>query len=131
MTYAGLLTRLVRRTGVAAALAALVLASCATTSPVPVEQFAVAKAAIADAVSAGAPEFAPGPLRSAQDDLDRANAAMNNRAYADARRFAEAAEVDARLAASTARSRKAQRAVAEVESGIRALREEVARTGVR
>ena len=43
----------------------------------------------------------------------------------------EAAEADAKLAAATARSAKAQRALTEVESGIRALREEIARNGVR
>jgi hypothetical protein len=115
----------------AAALAAVLLAGCATTSPPPTEQFAVARAAVSDAVGAGAAEYAPGTLLSAQDKLDKATRAMNDRAYGDARRYAEAAEVDARLAASTARSRKAQRAVAEVESGIRALREEIARSGVR
>jgi hypothetical protein len=84
-----------------------------------------------EAVSAGGAELAPVELRGAQDKLDRANAAMNNKDYDDARRYAEAAEADARLAAVTARSVKAQRAVAEVESGIRALREEIARNGVR
>ena len=115
----------------AVALAALVSAGCATTPPAPTEQFALAKAAITDAVSAGAPEYAAGTLRGAQDKLDLANASMASRNYDDARRYAEDAEVDARLAAATARSQKAQRAVAEVESGIRALREEIARTSAR
>ncbi len=50
-----------------------------------------------------------------------------DRRYDDARRLAEESEVDARLAATTARSRKAQDAVAEVESGIQALKDEIAR----
>jgi hypothetical protein len=108
------------------AVAALALAGCATT-PAPTEQMAVAKAAVADAVSAGGPEYAPGVFRSAQDKLDRGNAAMAAREYNDARRYAEEAEVDAKLAAVTARSGKAQRAVSELELGIRALKEEIAR----
>ena len=108
------------------ALAAMALAGCATT-PAPTEQMAVARAAVADAVSAGGPEYAPGVMRNAQDKLDRGNAAMAAHEYNTARRYAEEAEVDAKLAAVTARSSKAQRAVAELELGIRALKEEVAR----
>ena len=52
---------------------------------------------------------------------------MAARQYDDARRLAEEAEVDARLAATIARSAKTQRAVAEVESGIQALKDEIAR----
>jgi hypothetical protein len=70
-------------------------------------------------------------LRNAQDKLDRANAAMAAHDYLGARYYAEAAESDARLAATTARSRKAQLAVGEVEAGIQALREEAARAGAR
>lgn len=114
-----------------AALALLALGGCATTSNAPVEQLAVARSAVNDAASAGSAEYAPVDLRSAQEKLDRANAAMADKRYDDARRYAESAEADAKLAAVTARSAKAQRAVNEVESGIRALREEIARNGVR
>lgn len=117
--------------GGAIAVALAMLAACATAPPAPTEQFAVSRAAVADAVSAGGAEFAPVALRSAQDKLDRANAAMAAGDYRDARRYAEDAEVDAKLAAATARSRKAERALAEVEAGIRTLREELARTSVR
>ncbi len=119
------------RTSIAAvaALMAFTMAGCASTPPAPTEQFALGRAAVADAVSAGAPELAPSALRSAQDNLDRANAALTAGKTVDARRFAEDAEADAKLAAATARSRKAERALAEVESGIRALREELVRKG--
>ncbi|HTR59091.1 MAG TPA: DUF4398 domain-containing protein [Casimicrobiaceae bacterium] len=121
-----------RRLGRAATAVALaMLAGCATAPPAPTEQFAVGRAAVADAVSAGGAEFAPVALQSAQDKLDRANAAMAAGNYRDARRYAEDAEVDAKLAAATARSRKAERALAEVEAGIRTLREELARVSLR
>ena len=114
-----------------AAIAAIVFAGCASSPPAPTEQIAVSRSALADAVSAGGGELAPVALRSAEDKLDLANAAIAAREYRDARRYAEDAEADARLAATTARSRKAQRAVIEVESGIQALRDEIARTGAR
>lgn len=116
------------RGALVASVALLALSGCATTSNAPVEQLAVARSAVNDAASAGSAELAPLELRSAQEKLDRANTAMADKAYDDARRYAEAAEADAKLAAVTARSAKAQRAVTEVESGIRALREEIARS---
>jgi len=88
---------------------------------------AVARTAVADAVSAGAADYASVDLRSAQDELDRANTAMGARDYDRAQRLAESAEADANLAATRARSAKAQRAVAEVKESIRVLREELAR----
>jgi len=112
-------------------LGVLVLAALASSSAMaaraPTEQMAVASAAVADAVSAGGAEYAPGALVVAQNKLERGNAAIAAREYDDARRLAEEAEVDARLAAVIARSKKAQRAVAEVELGIQALRDEIAR----
>jgi Domain of unknown function (DUF4398) len=114
-----------------AMLAMLAVAALMSTSAngarAPTEQMAVARAAVADAVSAGGAEFAPGALIVAQEKLDRGAAAMTARQYDDARRLAEEAEVDARLAAVIARSAKTQRAVAEVESGIQALKDEIAR----
>ena len=116
---------------VAASIALAALAGCATTANAPVEQVAVARSAVNDAAAADSAQYAPVELRSAQEKLDKANVAMADRAYDEARRYAEAAEADAKLAAATARSAKAQRALTEVESGIRALREEIARNGVR
>ena len=112
-------------------LGVLVFATLASSSAMaaraPTEQMAVASAAVADAVSAGGAEYAPGALVVAQNKLERGNAAIAAREYDDARRLAEEAEVDARLSAVIARSKKAQRAVAEVELGIQALKDEIAR----
>jgi hypothetical protein len=52
---------------------------------------------------------------------------MGAQDYTLARSLAEEAEVDARLAATTARSVKAQRAVDEVYASIRALQDELSR----
>jgi fructose-specific component phosphotransferase system IIB-like protein len=118
-----------RRAFPAVAMSALfvaMVAGCATV-PAPTEQVAVSKAAIADAVSAGGGEYAPSDLRNAQVKIERAERAMGAQDYTLARSLAEEAEVDARLAATTARSVKAQRAVDEVYASIRALQDELSR----
>ena len=105
----------------------LALAGCATTIPAPTEQMAVSRAAVNDAVSAGGAEYAPTALGAAQDKLARASAAMEAADYPSAQLWAEEAEVDARVAATMARSAKAQRAVAEVRESIRILQDELNR----
>ena len=103
-----------------------VLTACASVPP-PTEQMAVSRAAVTDAQGAGAYDFAPVEMRTANEKLTRATAAMNQKDYVTARRLAEQAEVDARLAAATANSAKAQRALDEVQASIRTLQNEISR----
>ena len=104
----------------------LLVAGCATVPP-PNEQVAVAKAAIANAVSAGATATAPAELQAAREKLDQANQAMTAKDYAHARVLAEQAEVDAQLAAAKARAVKAEQAAATTEEQNRVLKEEMMR----
>jgi predicted transcriptional regulator len=108
---------------------ALSLASCASKPPVPSEQLAVSKAAIEQAQQAQANNYAPVELRQAQDKLSQAQAAVQQENYEAAKRLAEQAEVDARLAETKAHSTRAQNAVAEINESIRALRLELERKG--
>jgi hypothetical protein len=110
----------------AAAAVSCWVAGCATTPP-PTEDLALGRAAISEAVLAGAPQYAPADLRRAEDALDRAHEALARGYYHDARRLAQDAEADAKLAAAAARSRKAERALDEVETSVEALREEAQR----
>jgi hypothetical protein len=103
-----------------------VMAGCASV-PVPTEQIAVSKSAIANAVSAGGAEYAPVELKTAQDKMDRANAAMNKEDYEKARWLAEEAQADARLAEKMAHSATAQKAASVMGEDIRVLREEINR----
>ena len=105
----------------------LALASGCASTPAPTEQMAVSKAAIANAVSAGGPEYAAVEMKSAQDKLDRANRAMSKEDYDVARSLAEEAQADARLAEKMAQSGKAQKAAAVMQDDARALREELNR----
>lgn len=100
----------------------LVLAGCAGNPPS--EQYAVTQSAVNSAVSAGGTEFAAVEMKSAQDKLRQADLAMQDKKYEEARRLAEQAEWDARVAERKAQAAKAQRAVQDARQGVNELREE-------
>src|SRR5437763_1107145 len=99
------------RAGCAAALGTSVLAACATTSP-PTERIALARAMLTQAQPVAARD-APLELHTAEAKLARAEDAMQRGDHEIARRLAEQAEVDARLAWTSGENAKAQRAAAE------------------
>ncbi len=107
-------------------LAVAALAACATVPP-PTAEMAVAEAAVVNANQAGAVQWAPAELRSAQDKLVRARAAMAGKEHAQALMLAHEVNADAQVAAVAARAAKAQRAADEVQEANRVLREELAR----
>lgn len=109
------------------AMTALAFAAGCASVPAPTDQMALSRAAVSEAQSAGAPEIAPVEFRSAQAQLEEARTAFQRENYVVARRLAERAEVDAKLAETKARSAKANRAVAELRQGIEVLREEIER----
>lgn len=114
-------------TGPTLSLAVILLfAGCASLPP-PTEQMAVSRAAISNALSAGGNQYAPVVYKSAVDKMQAAEAAMPNEDYVLALRLAQEAEVDARLAAETARAAKAQKAADAVQDGMRVLRKEMNR----
>jgi predicted outer membrane protein len=112
------------RLAVAAALAAA-LGACASTPP-PTEQVAAARAMVSQAQPVASRDGAL-ELHTAQTKLARAEQAMERGDHREARIFAEQAEVDAKYAWTVAENARAQRAAAEVDRGIRALREELER----
>ncbi|OHX36597.1 hypothetical protein BJL95_09445 [Methylomonas sp. LWB] len=122
----------IKNPGTAVALASLamamatLIAGCASVPP-PTEQLAVSKAALNSATSAGGNEYAPIALRSAVLKMDAAERAMTQQEYLQARQLAEQAQVDAQLAAATARAAKAQKAASELGESNRVLREEIDR----
>jgi len=105
--------------------ALLALGGCANTPP-PTEQLGAARAMVTQAQPVAVND-APAELQSAQAKLASAEAAVQRGEYAAARRLAEEAEVDAKLAWTTAENARAQRAAAEVDQGVKALRDEVQR----
>ncbi|MBV4492641.1 DUF4398 domain-containing protein [Pseudomonas oryzicola] len=100
----------------------LVLAGCAGNPPT--EQYAVTQSAVNSAVSAGGTEFAAVEMKAAQDKFKQAEIAMHDKKYDEARRLAEQAEWDARLAERKAQAAKAQKAVQDARQGVQDVREE-------
>lgn len=106
-------------------LASLALCACASMPP-PTEQVAAARAMVSQAQPVAAKD-APRELAGAEEKLRRAEEAMQRGDYVRARILAEQAEVDAKHAWTVAENVKAQRAAAEVDKGIEALKSELER----
>lgn len=115
--------RVACRLAVAASVAAL--AACASTPP-PTDKIASARTMVTQAQSAASKD-APLEVHEAQMKLARAEDAMQRGDNEIARRLAEQAEVDAKLAWTSAENARVQRAAAEVDRGIQTLREELER----
>ena len=98
-----------------------------SSPPPPNEQLAQAEQAVALAAQSNATEFAALELRTAQDKLEQAKQAMQEEDYLKARRLAEAAQVDARLAESKAQSQSTVHAARELNESIETLRRETER----
>jgi membrane-associated HD superfamily phosphohydrolase len=109
-------------------LAAVFTAGCATTEKRDMAaQLAVAKTAVADAVSAGAPEFAPVELKTAQDNLEDAEKAAMDNDYKRARKLGENAQTNAQLASAKARAAKAKQAADALKESDQTLQNEMNR----
>ncbi|SCX52293.1 DUF4398 domain-containing protein [Nitrosospira sp. Nsp1] len=109
-------------------LAAVFAAGCATTEKKDMAaQLAVAKTAVADAVSAGAPEFAPVELKTAQENLEDAEKAAMDDDYKRAIKLGENAQTNAQLASAKARAAKAQQASDALKESDQTLQNEMNR----
>lgn len=116
------------RSAVAAFSAALLLGACATTlNTPPVAEMTTARAAITQAEAAGAGQLAPVELLAARGKLVKADVAVRDEQYDQARRLAEQAAADAQLAERKARADRARMAAAELERSNAALQREIDR----
>jgi len=112
------------------AFAALAMLSACASTPPPKAELAVAEASVVNASNAGALQWAPAEMRTAQDKLVRAQSAMAAKEHSQALTLAHEADADAQLAAATARAAKSKRAADEVQEANRVLREELSRKPV-
>jgi len=117
--------QLIRRIGVSL-VAAILMAGCAST-PAPVEQMAISRAALSNANNTENNELAPLQLKSAKEKMEAAERAMVAKDYVLARQLAEEAQVDAQLAAAMARSAKAKKAADALQEDSSVLRQEIDR----
>lgn len=107
-------------------VAAILMAGCAST-PAPVEQMAISRAAVSNANNTENNELAPLQLKSAKEKMEAAERAMVAKDYVHARQLAEEAQVDAQLAAAMARSAKAKKAADALQEDSSVLRQEIDR----
>jgi hypothetical protein len=112
-------------------LAAMLLGACATVDTLPAAEIAAAQAAISQAENVGAKNAAPVELLAAREKLEKADAAVREERFGDARRLAEAAEADAMLADRKSRAAKAQSAAQELVRSNELLRIEAGRNAPR
>ncbi|MGZ3236767.1 MAG: DUF4398 domain-containing protein [Burkholderiaceae bacterium] len=106
---------------------AMLLAGCSSMKTPATADVAVTKAAVDNASTAGATEYAPAEMQSAREKLALANQAMTAKHYKEAGEWATQAQADAKLAQSKANSAKAQQNADALQSDIRAMREELDR----
>jgi hypothetical protein len=97
------------------------IVACAST-PVPIENLAIARSSIERAEQAQAAQFAQIELNSARNKFAAAQAAADKRDALVAARLADQADVDAQLAESTARARQQEQLVTELDASLRDLR---------
>jgi predicted lipid-binding transport protein (Tim44 family) len=93
------------------------LAACSGV-PAPVGEMSAAQTAVTAAEEADAVQYAPSDLDRARDKLIRAQAAMQEEDNQEARRLAEQALVDARLAEAKARAEAAQQLHSEASGNV-------------
>lgn len=97
-------------------------AGCAGGTP-PETELALARSAMDEATRDGAPERAPQQFILAREKLAHAEAANRDEQYTEARRLAEQAEVDARLASAMSRTAAAETVLTLVQEGDTTLEE--------
>jgi len=105
---------------------ALGVTGCSAARP-PEAAVAQAELAVRQAAESKAPVYAPSELRAAQEKAMGAQRAMSAEEYDEARRLAEQAVIDARLAQARANAADAQKNAQEVRSTISALQSEANR----
>lgn len=105
--------------------AALLFVGCAVNEPMPVKSLSDAEAAIGAAKDSDAAMIAPLDIRIAEEKLQKANAAVAKKDYPAARRLADEAAVDAKIADAKSGARKLKSTEKELNQSIEALQKEL------
>lgn len=101
------------------------LIGCAGPGPRPDSQLQWAETSIQQAEATDARRFEPVLLNQAQNKLADARKLIDREEYRQAERLLEQAAVDAQLAGARAETEKARQAVAEINSSIENLRNQM------
>ncbi len=109
-------------------VATLALGACASQGKPPVADLAVARTSLGQAEAAGAAQLAPVEFLNARNKLARAEAAMRDERYNDARALTAEAAADADVAERKARAMKATNAALDAQRSNAVLGSELGRT---
>jgi hypothetical protein len=112
------------------ATCAIAVTGCGST-PSAAPSIASGAASVEAARSAGAPELDAVDLNEARNKLEKARALATAGDDRGAMRMAEQADVDAQLARAKAGSERSRLAVAELETGLQTLRDELNRAAAK
>lgn len=102
------------------------ICGCASTPP-PVQQISAAEQSLSDAEQARVAEHSLPELQEARTKLSAARAAVQNEEMLLAKRLAEQASIDIKLASAKAGLAKAEAVNADMEKNIDALKQEMQR----
>ncbi|WP_084638841.1 DUF4398 domain-containing protein [Haliea salexigens] len=105
----------------------MMVQGCSST-PRPEGELASARTAVVSAENNEAAAHAPVPMDRAKEKLRRAQLAMQQKDYAEAKRLSDEAAADAEYAQAFASKTRAETALSELESSIEALRSEIERS---
>ncbi|WMI98137.1 DUF4398 domain-containing protein [Pseudomonas chlororaphis subsp. aurantiaca] len=109
----------------ASLLSGTVLISACASAPAPDEQVSLARNALSRAVSAGATQYAPVQMRTAQDKTVLMDRALGEKNFGKAKGLAEQIEADSALAERMARTAKLQKELKDAQTGIQVLKQEM------
>jgi len=108
------------------------LSSCAGGPPTAtLTQLSQAELAVKQADKSKAPDYASVELYTAREQLTAAQQAMHRKDYAEARRLAERAMVNAQLAETMAQAAQARQAATELQHSVEDLRREADQQALR
>ena len=110
---------------------AVLLGACASQGKPPVADLAIARTSVSQAEAAGAAQYAPVEFLSARDKLARAESAMRDERYNDARRLTDEAAADADVAERKSRAVKLANAAMELQRSNAVLGNELDRATTR
>lgn len=101
-------------------------AAC-SSGPPPKQELSLTQASIRSAEAAGAAEYAPKALRTAQQKVESAKSLINKEEYKKAKLVLESALADAELAEASAEAQKSKLANSELQESIDLMKQEIAR----
>lgn len=108
-------------------LFAVLISGCTSSLPPPTQQIAAAEEALSNAEQARVAEHSLPELQEARSKLSNARAAVQNNEMLLAKRMAEQASIDIKLASAKAELAKAEIVNTDMERGIDVLNQEMQR----